>query len=114
MQFGVRMLRTARRPLASRGMEPEIALTFGVWLSVAGVAYLLFATDALASAIAVLTLLGYLYLYTPAKRVTSLCTLISAIPGEMPPLIGCAAAVGHLTAIAWVLFAIVLLWQGPH
>jgi protoheme IX farnesyltransferase len=114
MRFDAQMRRTAGRPVAAGRIEPAQALAFGVRLSVVGVAYLVFTTTALAAVLAALTLLSYLFLYTPAKRMTPWCTLIGAVPGAMPPLIGCAAAMGHLTATAWVLFAIVLLWQFPH
>src|SRR5260221_12357329 len=105
---------TARRPLASGRIAPSHALWFGVLLSVFGVVYLAISTNALASLLAVLTLLSYLFLYTPLKRITALCTLVGAIPGATPPLIGWAAARGHLDPAAWVLFAIVFLWQFPH
>jgi protoheme IX farnesyltransferase len=114
MRFDAQMRRTARRPVASGRVEPAHALCFGVRLSVIGVAYLVFTTSALAAVLAVLTLLSYLFLYTPAKRITPWCTLSGAVPGAAPPLIGCAAATGHITAGAWVLFAIVFLWQFPH
>src|SRR5262249_9557372 len=67
-----------------------------------------------ASLLATLTLLSYLFLYTPLKRITPLCTLIGAIPGAAPPLIGWAATRGRLDLTAWVLFAIVFFWQFPH
>jgi protoheme IX farnesyltransferase len=89
-------------------------LWFGVLLSVFGVVYLAISTNALASLLAALTLLSYLFLYTPLKRITPLCTLVGAIPGAAPPLIGWAAARGRLDPAAWVLFAIVFLWQFPH
>jgi protoheme IX farnesyltransferase len=76
--------------------------------------YLAISTNALASLLAALTLLSYLFLYTPLKRITPLCTLVGAIPGAAPPLIGWAAACGHIDSAAWVLFAIVFLWQFPH
>lgn len=114
MRFDAQMRRTSRRPIASGRIEPWPALCLGVRLSVIGVAYLLFTTSALAAILAALTLLSYLFLYTPAKRMTPLCTLIGAVPGAAPPLIGCAAAGGRITAHAWLLFAIVFLWQFPH
>jgi heme o synthase len=114
VQYDAQMRRTARRPLASGRIAPSHALLFGVLLSVFGVVYLAISTNALASLLAALTLLSYLFLYTPLKRITPLCTLAGAIPGAAPPLIGWAAARGHLDAAAWVLFAIVFLWQFPH
>jgi protoheme IX farnesyltransferase len=114
LQYDAQMRRTARRPLASGRITPSHALWFGVLLSVFGVVYLAISTNALASALAALTLLSYLFLYTPLKRITPLCTLVGAIPGATPPLIGWAAARGRLDPAAWVLFAIVFLWQFPH
>jgi protoheme IX farnesyltransferase len=112
--YDAQMRRTARRPLASGKIAPSRALWFGVLLSVFGVVYLAISTNAVASLLAALTLLSYLFLYTPLKRITSLCTLVGAIPGAAPPLIGWAAARGRLDPEAWVLFAIVFLWQFPH
>jgi len=114
LQYDAQMRRTARRPLASGRIAPSHALWFGVLLSVFGVVYLAISTNALASLLAAITLLSYLFLYTPLKRITPLCTLVGAVPGAAPPLIGWTAACGHLDAAAWVLFAIVFLWQFPH
>src|SRR5437899_10451098 len=112
--FYAQMRRTARRPLVSRTIGPSHALWFGISLSVIGAIYLAVTTNAFASLLSILTLLGYLFLYTPLKRKTPLCTLIGAFPGAMPPLIGWAAACGRLDTNAWLLFAIVFLWQFPH
>ena len=114
LRFDAQMRRTARRPLASGRIEPSHALWFGVSLSLGGAVYLVVYTNVLASLLAVLCLLSYLLLYTPLKRMTPLCTLVGAVPGAAPPLIGWAAAKGHLDPGAWVLFAIVFLWQFPH
>jgi protoheme IX farnesyltransferase len=114
LRFDAQMRRTARRPLVSRKIEPSHALWFGILLSVLGTIYLAVTTNALASLLSILTLLGYLFLYTPLKRKTPLCTLIGALPGAAPPLIGWAAACGRLDGNAWLLFAIVFLWQFPH
>jgi protoheme IX farnesyltransferase len=114
LQYDAQMRRTARRPLASGRITRSHALWFGVLLSVFGVAYLAISTNAFASLLATLTLLSYLFLYTPLKRITPLCTLVGAVPGAAPPLIGWTAACGHLDAAAGVLFAIVFLWQFPH
>ncbi len=112
--FDAQMRRTARRPLASGRIEPTHALWFGISLSLLGTLYLALAANALASLLAVVTLMSYLFLYTPLKRKTPLCTLVGAFPGAVPPLIGWAAASGHLDAGAWVLYAVVFLWQFPH
>jgi protoheme IX farnesyltransferase len=79
-----------------------------------GAVYLALAVNVLASLLASVTLLSYLFLYTPLKRKTPLCTLIGAFPGAVPPLIGWAAARGRLDSEAWVLYAVVFLWQFPH
>jgi protoheme IX farnesyltransferase len=112
--FDSQMRRTARRPVAASRIETSHAFGFGVSLSVAGAAYLAFAVNGLACLLAVVTLATYLFLYTPLKRVTPLCTLVGAFPGAVPPLIGWAAARGRLDPEAWVLYAIVFLWQFPH
>jgi protoheme IX farnesyltransferase len=114
LRYDAQMRRTARRPLASGRIARSHALWFGILLSVFGVVYLAISTNTFASLLATLTLLSYLFLYTPLKRITPLCTLVGAIPGATPPLIGWTAACGHLDAAAWVLFAIVFLWQFPH
>jgi len=114
LPYDAQMRRTARRPLVSGRIAPSHALWFGALLSVVGVTYLAISTNALASLLAALTLVSYLFLYTPLKRITPLCTLVGAIPGAAPPLIGWAAARGRLDAPAWVLFAVVFLWQFPH
>jgi len=112
--FDAQMRRTARRPLVSGSVKPVAVLWFGILLSSAGGVYLAMAVNALASLLAALALLSYLFLYTPLKRRTPLCTLVGAFPGAMPPLIGWAAASGRLSLEAWVLFAMLFLWQFPH
>ena len=112
--FDAQMRRTSRRPVASGRIKPSHALWFGISLSVAGAVYLALAVNVLASFLAVGTLLSYLFLYTPLKRKTPLCVLIGAFPGAVPPLIGWAAARGRLDPEAWVLYALVFLWQFPH
>jgi heme o synthase len=112
--FDAQMRRTSRRPLASGRVQAPQALWFGVSLSLAGTVYLALAVNFLASFLAVATLLSYLFLYTPLKRKTPLCTLVGAFPGAVPPLIGWAAARGRLDPEAWLLYALVFLWQFPH
>jgi heme o synthase len=112
--FDAQMRRTARRPLASGRIEPSHALWFGISLSLAGSMYLGLAVNGLASLLAVVTLLSYLFLYTPLKRKTPLCVLVGAFPGAMPPLIGWAAARGRIDPDAWVLYGMLFLWQFPH
>src|SRR6266403_3353462 len=113
-RFDAQMHRTSRRPLAAGRLKPSVVLWFGVALSAVGSIYLAIAVNVLASMLSILTLLSYLFLYTPLKRKTPLCTLVGAFPGAMPPLIGWAAASGKLSLEAWVLSAILFLWQFPH
>ena len=111
--FDAKMRRTARRPLAAGRLRPSNVLWFGISLSVAGVSYLA-AINVLTALIGALTLLSYLFVYTPLKRRTPLCTLVGAFPGAAPPLIGWAAARGRIDREAWVLYLVVFLWQFPH
>lgn len=108
------MLRTRQRPLPAGRVEPETARRFGLVLAVAGSLWLAWRVDWLAGALAAATIISYVALYTPLKRITTLCTLVGAIPGALPPLIGWAAARGSLTVEAWALFSILFLWQLPH
>jgi protoheme IX farnesyltransferase len=112
--FDAQMRRTARRPLAAGRLKPSAVLWFGIALSVVGSVYLAIAVNFLASLLALATLLSYLFVYTPLKRKSPLCTLVGAFPGAMPPLIGWAAASGKLNYQAWILYAILFLWQFPH
>jgi protoheme IX farnesyltransferase len=108
------MRRTASRPLPSGRLSAREALIFGVMLSITGGVYLLLTVNALSAALAVSTLLSYLLIYTPLKRVTPLCTAMGAFPGAMPTLIGWAGASATIDRNAWLLFAILFLWQFPH
>jgi heme o synthase len=112
--FDAQMRRTARRPAAAGRLQPNTVLAFGGVLSVSGGIYLWAASGLLAGLLALLTVLSYLFLYTPLKRKTPLCVLVGAFPGAMPPLIGWAAASGKLSMEAWLLYAIVFFWQFPH
>jgi heme o synthase len=113
-RYDAQMHRTANRPLVSGRLTAREALWFGLFLSVAGGLYLAAAVNGLSALLAISTLLGYLLVYTPLKRVTPLCTLLGAIPGAMPTLIGWAGASAHIDRKAWFLFAILFLWQFPH
>jgi protoheme IX farnesyltransferase len=113
-RFDALMRRTARRPLANGRLTPSIGLAFGVFLAGLGSVYLAVMVSLLASALALFTLSSYLLIYTPLKRKSPACTLIGAIPGAMPPLIGWAGTSGHLNSEAWLLFGILFLWQLPH
>ncbi len=108
------MVRTARRPLPEGRISPQRALIFSFVITIIGLLFLRWKTNSLATSLAFLTLLTYLGLYTPMKRWSAFCTVVGALPGALPPLIGWAAASGHLNYAAGVLFAILFLWQLPH
>jgi heme o synthase len=108
------MRRTQMRPLPSGRLKPNEALWFGIALAVAGSLELGLGVNWLSSGLGVFTLATYLWVYTPLKQKTWWSTTVGAFPGAMPPLIGFAAAAGKLTAEAWVLGAILFLWQFPH
>jgi protoheme IX farnesyltransferase len=110
----LRMRRTASRPLPSGRLKPFEAAAFGVLLTVAGLAILGLAVNGVAAALAFLTFVLYVVIYTPLKPLTTLNTAVGAVPGALPPVIGWAAATGQLGAEAWALFLIVFLWQFPH
>ena len=108
------MRRTMTRPLPGGRVGPKDAALFAAALSAAGILELGLGANWLAAAVAMVTLASYALVYTPLKRVTSLATVVGAVPGALPPLIGWAAARGSLGLEAWVLFAIVFVWQMPH
>jgi heme o synthase len=108
------MRRTLTRPLPDHRVSAMDATIFGVALSIAGVALLALGATWLATLLAVATLVVYLVVYTPMKRRSPASTLVGAVPGALPPLIGWAAAQGAVSAGGWTLFAIVFLWQIPH
>jgi len=113
-KLDAQMRRTARRPAAAGRLKPHAVLAFGIVLAAIGSVYLATAVNLLTSGLAVITLLTYLFVYTPLKRKTPLCVLVGAFPGAMPPLIGWAAASGRLNIEAWTLYATLFLWQFPH
>jgi protoheme IX farnesyltransferase len=112
--FDARMRRTSRRPVAAGRLTPREVLVFGITLSAAGCIYLAVSVNRIASLLALLTLLSYLFLYTPLKRSTPLCVLVGAFSGAMPPLIGWAGVSGRFNVAAWALYTILFLWQFPH
>lgn len=109
-----RMKRTRNRPIPAGIIPAAHALYFGVLTSVGGALELWVFANREAALLSCLTSFGYLFVYTPMKRKGPLCTTVGAIPGAMPPLIGFAAASGHLALDAWILFGILFLWQFPH
>ncbi|MGE3512407.1 MAG: heme o synthase [Vicinamibacterales bacterium] len=108
------MLRTRLRPIADRRVAMLDASVFGLVLSSVGIGILAYAANALAALLALATLVIYVAVYTPMKRRSNLATIVGAVPGALPPLIGWAAGHGSLSAGGWALFAIVFLWQIPH
>jgi protoheme IX farnesyltransferase len=108
------MRRTADRPLPSGKLSPPEALVFGAGLTVLAEMYLAVLVNPLTALLGLTVIAGYLFGYTPLKTKTSLSTLVGAFPGAVPPLIGWTAASGELSLEAWVLFAILFLWQFPH
>jgi heme o synthase len=108
------MQRTRSRPVPAGRMRPRDAALLGSALSIFGVAYLAFVCNALSAALAAITIIIYIFAYTPLKRVSTFNTALGAVPGALPPMIGWAAARGTLNAGAWMLFAILFFWQLPH
>ncbi|MFT4569197.1 MAG: protoheme IX farnesyltransferase [Hyphomicrobiaceae bacterium] len=108
------MHRTRFRPLPTRKVSPTTVLSFGAFIAIAGVAYLAATVGATAAAINAATVISYLFVYTPLKPRTPVSTLVGAIPGALPPVIGWTAASGSIDAGAAVLFGILFLWQIPH
>jgi heme o synthase len=108
------MRRTRQRPLPDGRVSPSDARTFGVVLAAAGLAMLAARTTLLAALLAATTLVVYLVVYTPMKRRSPVATLVGAVPGALPPLIGWTAADGRLSIGGLTLFSIVFLWQIPH
>lgn len=108
------MRRTSGRPLPAGKMTARRALLFGIVLAVLGFGELAFFVNLLAGLLGAFTLGTYLFIYTPLKQRSHLSTVIGALPGAMPPLMGYAASHGSLTIEAWTLFAILFIWQFPH
>lgn len=108
------MRRTQARPLPAGKLSPLEAAMFGAALSIIATIYLTLLINGLAALLGLATLAGYLFVYTPLKTKTTLSTVFGAFPGAMPPLIGWVAARGEISVEAWILFAILFLWQFPH
>ncbi|MEE3203406.1 MAG: heme o synthase [Acidobacteriota bacterium] len=108
------MARTKLRPMPTGRVSPNGGRIFAAIIATAGLAILVVGTNVVAATVAATTLFSYVLIYTPLKRRTSWATIIGAVPGALPPVIGWTAARGALTVEAWVLFSIVFLWQLPH
>lgn len=109
-----RMARTRKRPLPAGRITDRAALVYSAGISVVGIVYLALLVNPLASLLTLATLLSYVFVYTPMKTRSTWCTLVGAVPGAMPPLIGWAGATGSLSTAAWLMFGIMFLWQMPH
>ena len=108
------MQRTKTRPIPAGRMLPRDALVAGGLLAIAGIVYLTVLCNWLSALLAAITIIIYIFAYTPLKSISTANTIVGAIPGALPPMIGWAAACGAIDAGAWSLFAIIFLWQLPH
>ncbi len=108
------MRRTRMRPLPDQRLQPLEGILFGTAIMLAGLLMIVAASNLLAAGVALATLVIYVVIYTPLKKKSSLGTVIGAIPGALPPLIGSAAVEGTLSVEGWTLFGIMFLWQLPH
>jgi protoheme IX farnesyltransferase len=113
-RFDAIMLRTRSRPIPAGHLLPSAALIAGTLLAIAGVAYLAVAVNFLSALLAAITVALYIFAYTPLKKISTTNTLVGAIPGAIPPMIGWTAARGTLDAGGWSLFVILFFWQLPH
>lgn len=113
-EYDARMRRTASRPLPSGRLQPATVVIFGGVCTVVGLVYLAVAVNLLTSVLGAVTSISYLFIYTPLKRVSWVNTLVGAIPGALPPVMGWTAARNELTGEGWALFAILAFWQIPH
>lgn len=113
-RLDARMRRTAQRPVPTGRVDVDVALAFGVTLVVLGVVELVLIVNLLTAFLGAATVAGYAFVYTPLKRVTSLATVVGAVPGAIPPMMGWAAERDALGAGAWALFGILFFWQLPH
>jgi protoheme IX farnesyltransferase len=113
-EFDALMPRTANRPLPAGRVRPIEAWLFGAALAISGTVMLTILVNPLTALLGAITLATYLLLYTPAKRHTTLCTIVGALPGAMPAMMGFVAVRGAITAPALALFGILFVWQMPH
>ena len=113
-EHDAKMRRTKNRPLPSGRLQPATVMVFGGVCACAGLLYLALAVNKTTSVIGAISLVSYLFIYTPLKRLTWLNTAVGAVPGALPPLMGWTAARGELSREGWALFAILAFWQLPH
>jgi protoheme IX farnesyltransferase len=113
-EYDAKMRRTRLRPLPDGRISPRAALLFAAAIAAIGTVYLAVAVNWLTALLGAFTLTSYIFVYTPLKRVSTICTVVGALPGAIPPLMGWTAATGSLALGGWVVFAILFLWQLPH
>jgi len=112
--FDAQMKRTVKRPIPSKRIAPLNALLFGSILCVFGVFFIFQTINQLTAIICFLTIILYLFVYTPSKRFSTFNTLIGSIPGALPVLGGWTAATNSINSVSWILFSILFCWQIPH
>ena len=113
-EHDARMRRTRTRPLPDGRITPRSALIFSTAIAIIGTVYLVATVNVLTAVLGALTLTSYIFVYTPLKRVSTICTVIGAVPGAIPPLMGWTAATGSVGVGGWILFGILFFWQLPH
>ncbi len=113
-EHDAKMHRTRMRPLPAGRITPRAALVFSSAIAIIGTVYLGLAVNWLTAALGAFTLTSYIFVYTPLKRVSTICTIIGAVPGAVPPLMGWTAATNELAVGGWIVFGILFLWQLPH
>jgi protoheme IX farnesyltransferase len=113
-EYDANMRRTENRPLPAGRMAPWEVLLFGSSIAILGIVELTLFANLLTGSLAVVTLVTYLFLYTPLKRITWFSTIVGGIPGALPPVIGWTAIRNEISAEAWILFGILFFWQMPH
>ena len=113
-EHDAKMRRTRLRPLPDGRISPMAALVFSSAIAVIGTVYLGLSVNWLTAALGAFTLTSYIFVYTPLKRISPICTLIGAVPGAIPPLMGWTAVTGSIGAGGWIMFGILFFWQLPH
>jgi protoheme IX farnesyltransferase len=113
-EHDAKMRRTRTRPLPDGRISPASALVFSTAIALIGTVYLMLTVNMLTAALGALTLTSYIFVYTPLKRVSTICTVIGAVPGAIPPLMGWTAATNSIGAGGWIVFGILFFWQLPH
>ena len=113
-EHDAKMNRTRTRPLPAGRIAPRSALLFSSAIAILGTLYLGLMVNWLTAALGAFTLTSYIFVYTPLKRVSTVCTIIGAVPGAIPPLMGWTAATNELTLGGWIVFGILFFWQLPH